>query len=435
MNTHPFLSSRWPATAAAALLLVASSSAQTFGSNFAGTYSYTDLGTPPGVPGFLGGINFDPNNPNTLWIGGSANTGAGEIFAVPISRDSTGQIVSFNGSGTSIATAPNLDGGMAFGPNGVLFVTTYSNNRLLQFLPGSTTPDKDLDLGALGVASSTGTCQFVPMGFQGAGRFKIASYNQSGWYDTVLAPDGAGTFDIVSVTPTVNTGGGPEGIVYIPGGNPGFPTDQVLVSEYAAGAVRAYEIDANGDPLVATQRDFLTGLGGAEGAVIDPVTGDFLFSTFGGGDRVLVVHGFTAPGIHCTGTVTSLGCVPRMTWSGSPSASGPNDFNLTCREVVPNVAGLLILSPTPGFTPFGPGVLCFAGQIRRRPVQISTNIGGPPSNCSTYVFTDFLSQTYLAQQGFSVGTTVFCQYVSRDGGFAPPNNLSLSEGLRFTVTP
>ena len=36
----------------------------------------------------------------------------------------------------------------------------------------------------------------------------------------------------------------------------------------------------------------MTGLGGAEGGTRDPVTGDFLFSTFGGGDRVLVVRGF-----------------------------------------------------------------------------------------------------------------------------------------------
>ena len=39
----------------------------------------------------------------------------------------------------------------------------------------------------------------------------------------------------------------------------------------------------------------ITGLDGAEGALLDPVTGDFLFSTFGGGSRVVVVRGFRAP--------------------------------------------------------------------------------------------------------------------------------------------
>lgn len=40
----------------------------------------------------------------------------------------------------------------------------------------------------------------------------------------------------------------------------------------------------------------ITGLTGAEGAAIDPLTGDFLFSTFGGGNQIVVVQGFQAPG-------------------------------------------------------------------------------------------------------------------------------------------
>ena len=40
------------------------------------------------------------------------------------------------------------------------------------------------------------------------------------------------------------------------------------------------------------------GLTGAEGAVIDPLTGDFIFSTFGGGNEIDVISGFTvAPGV------------------------------------------------------------------------------------------------------------------------------------------
>lgn len=41
--------------------------------------------------------------------------------------------------------------------------------------------------------------------------------------------------------------------------------------------------------------DFITGLTGAEGAAVDPLTGDFLFSTFGGGNQVVVVKGFVPP--------------------------------------------------------------------------------------------------------------------------------------------
>ena len=90
--------------------------------------------------------------------------------------------------------------------------------------------------------------------------------------------------------------GGPEGFVFIDdAGNPGFGVDSLLISDFSAGRISAYDLDANGDPLVATRRDFITDLTGAEGAVIDPLTGDFLFSTFGGGDRIVRVEGFVPP--------------------------------------------------------------------------------------------------------------------------------------------
>ena len=90
-------------------------------------------------------------------------------------------------------------------------------------------------------------------------------------------------------------GNGPEGVIYVAAGNPQITVPSVLVSEYSAGAVSTYEVDPNGDPIVATRRVLLSGLSGAEGALIDPVTGDFLFSTFGGGNQLVRVSGFVAP--------------------------------------------------------------------------------------------------------------------------------------------
>ncbi len=146
--------------------------------------------------------------------------------------------------------------------------------------------------GSRGGRSSVGTAQFVPSGFGGAGQFKIASYSASTWYTVGLTPDGSGTYNISSVSSPVSVTGGPEGIVYIKAGNAGFSVDGLLISEYTGGKVGAYNIDSNGDPILASRRDFLTGLTGAEGAVVDPLTGDFIFSTFGGGNQVVVVSGF-----------------------------------------------------------------------------------------------------------------------------------------------
>ena len=81
----------------------------------------------------------------------------------------------------------------------------------------------------------------------------------------------------------------------MPSGSPQFSGPSLLVSEYGVDEIAAYQVDGNGDPVIASRRAFITGLDGAEGALLDPVTGDFLFSTFGGGSRVIVVRGFRAP--------------------------------------------------------------------------------------------------------------------------------------------
>jgi len=130
------------------------------------------------------------------------------------------------------------------------------------------------------------------------------SWSAGQWYDATLTPDGSGTYAItgfvqVDVNPSIggvqNVPGGPEGFVYITAGNPLFSVNSMLIAEFSAGVVAAYDLDSDGNPLVNTRKPFVTGLSGAEGAAIDPVTGDFLFSTFGGGNQIAVVQGFLAP--------------------------------------------------------------------------------------------------------------------------------------------
>lgn len=293
------------ACAVAAVVSAAGSTAQaacagvTIDAAFAADYACNDLGSAPGVPANYGGVTFLNNN--TLLLGGAANGASGAIYSMGVTRDVDGHIVGL-GEATLFATAPNIDGGLAFGPDGVLFATGYSNNTLLQFAPGASSPGKIISLSSLGVASSVGALQFVPTGFDGAGGMKLASYNAGIFYDVSLTPDGGGFFD-VSVNSSVFIGGGPEGLVYVSGNNTGFGADSLMVSEYSTGQVGIWDIDANGNPVLGTRRTFLSGLSGAEGAVIDPVTGDFIFSTFGGGNRVLVLSGFEAPVQPPTGAI------------------------------------------------------------------------------------------------------------------------------------
>jgi hypothetical protein len=265
---------------------------------FAADYTLADLGPVAGVPEPYGGLVFKAGDPNTILLGGAANTADGGMYSVPVSRDAGGHIIGL-GAATLVAPAPYNDGGWAYGPTGVLFLSQWPINSIAQFKPGSIPgpgPDKTQDVTPLGVADSQAALQFIPSTFPGAGQLKGLSWDGGEFYTFTLAPDGSGTFDVTSATLETTLGGGPEGFVYIKNTNPGFAVDSMLVSEYSANNVAAYELDAGGNPIPATRVDFITGLDGAEGAAIDPLTGDFLFSTFlFGGSGVIVVQGFEPP--------------------------------------------------------------------------------------------------------------------------------------------
>ncbi len=296
------------AVAAASAFALSAGHAQTIAPAFASDYSLVDLGSVPQVPPSYGGITFLNGDPNTLLLGGTANVAGGAIYRIGVMRDADNHITGFSGPASFVSTAPYIDGGLAYGPNGVLFYTGYPVNTLGEIEPVGMIPAKILDLSSLGIFSSVGTVQFVPPGFPDAGAIRISSFDGGGFYSGVLSPDGAGTFDLSGAMLRSNTGGGPEGIVYVPAGAPVFAGPSVLISEYNAGQVSAYALDGNGIPDPNSRQDFITDLNGAEGAVIDPLSNDFLFSTFGGGDRVIVVRGFGAPQL-----LTLTGAVSRKT--------------------------------------------------------------------------------------------------------------------------
>jgi len=311
-----------------------SAAAQVLGPDFAFDYTITDLGAVPGVPTSYGGLLFAPGDPDVLLIGGSANTLGAGIYAAVVSRAPDGRVIGFSGDASYFLAAPGvtggIDGGLDVGPDAVLFYTTYSDNQIGQIGPNSAGPDRLIDLTPLGVAASTGTLRFVPENFAGAGRLKIGSFSTGLWYDATVAPDGNGTFDITVSSNPINLGGGLEGIAYIKVPIPGFAADSVLICDYSSGQVTAYEIDGNGDPIPATTRLFIGGLTGAEGAAIDPVTGDLFFSTFGGGDRVLRVSRFSVTA--CPADLNRDGAVDGAdlglllnAWGGS--AGEPADLN------------------------------------------------------------------------------------------------------------
>jgi hypothetical protein len=259
-------------------------------------YTCFDLGAVPGVPPQkYGGLTLTLDSCSTrLLIGGEANNPSGKLYGIDVIRDANGHVAGFKGMAQVVADAPSNDGGISFGPDKVLFFTRWPTNELQQTKFGSMLADKVTPLQDLGVAFASASLNFVPSTFPKAGAFKMVSWSGGQFYTVNIAPDANGTFDVMSVKPSVTLMGGPEGFVYVESGNPLFPKNSMLVSEWSANKIATYETDDNADPTLATRKDFIVGLKGAEGAYRDPATGDFFFSAWGQEkDRVIVVRGFT----------------------------------------------------------------------------------------------------------------------------------------------
>ena len=211
---------------------------------FAGSYTLTDLGSITGLPAQYGGLTFIDND--TILIGGNANTDAGRFYTIDVVRGVGGHITGFTGTaalygGPTGAIGNYNDGGVEFGPGGVLFMAQWNVNRLGQAKPGSTDEDKVTNLGPLGVSgSSISGLRFLPTGFPGAGLLKVVAYSSGNWYTLPYTADGTGTYNFSNATLEVTIPGAPEGIAVVPSGSALFPNPSLLISEYGAGKIAAY---------------------------------------------------------------------------------------------------------------------------------------------------------------------------------------------------
>lgn len=136
---------------------------------------------------------------------------------------------------------------------------------------------------------------------------------------------------------------------------------------------------------------------------------------------------------YCQPKTNSSACVPRISYLGAPSASGQSQFFLTANHELYNKSGIFFWSTSPASIPFAGGTLCIKAPLVRTDVQFS---GGFPQNgaCGgSYSF--HFSPAYMAEEGVVAGNTLYGQFWGRDPGFQPPNNISLSDGLSFTVGP
>ena len=204
----------------------------------------------------------------------------------------------------------------------------------------------------------------------------------------------------------------------------GAPSQLDLTGYQSDPDVQAGSVTQNGDDL----------------HMVLPITAAFAFNITGGASGTIDITGALvsdwicpAPQTYCTAKTNSLGCVPTIGTSGSPSYTNSAPFTVSATNELNLKNGLLYYGFAPLAAPFQGGIKCVASPTVRTTVQFS---GGSPSgnDCTGVYSFDFNAwiQTY-ADPSLVPGEEVFCQYWSRDP--ASFGNTNLTDAARFSVCP
>jgi hypothetical protein len=175
---------------------------------------------------------------------------------------------------------------------------------------------------------------------------------------------------------------------------------------------------------------------GAGGVYLAGQTGGSLGGTSAGGSDVWLARfgssGCQAPSTYCAALVSSSGCTPAMTSSGTPSIANPTGFMAGASNLEVGQNGLMFFGTTGQLSaPFFGGTLCVNPSLYR---LLVANAGGsgPCTGSLGYSLLDFLDHPSGGSLVIA-GQVVNCQVWTRDP--PAPATVSLSNGLEFTACP
>ncbi len=272
---------------------------------FAADYAAYDLGTVPGVPNPLGGAVVKIDEQDRLLIAGGSESPGGAIYSIGLERDACGHILGFVGTAELYATTAYVDANLVYKHPGLLVYSEWPQFYFAQLDAVATAPVRRTDLRPLGMDSTTdsgpGGLGFVPPGLAAEDELRMVTWPEGRWYHVTTEADGA-LLNVTAATQTQTLTGNPGGFAYVPAGSPGFAAQSLIVSEWnfdsTMDRVAVYDVDDQGDPMTATRREFFTRFPRPWGAYFEPVTGDYLFLSWGTGeDHVYLVQGFVPPPI------------------------------------------------------------------------------------------------------------------------------------------
>jgi hypothetical protein len=149
--------------------------------------------------------------------------------------------------------------------------------------------------------------------------------------------------------------------------------------------------------------------------------------------KATVMRFAPSPYTYCTSMTSSVGCVPRITTSGTPSISDTAPFVIGATSIINQRPGILLYSLRPDHEPLGNGVMCLKTPWKRTAPQMS---GGSATgaDCTGAFAIDFNSVIRSGlNQSLVVGATVCAQYIYRDN--PSPLGLGLTDAVRFQIRP
>jgi hypothetical protein len=266
-------------------------------------YTVYDLGPVPGVPNALGGTVVRATDHDKLLVAGASESANGAIYEIGVQRSSCGHIIGFVGTATPVATTPHVDANLVYANSSLLLYTEWPQYTMSQLSGTSTVADRRSDLRTMGMPdtgdSGPGGLGIVPPTLAAAGELRVVTWPGGRWFHVATAPDG-NLLSVSSITQTATLPNEPGGFAYVPAGSPGFTTQSLIVAEWRFDStmdrVAVYDVDAMGDPIVTTRREFFQEFPRPWGAYFEPVTGDYLFLSWGtGDDHVYIVQGFVPP--------------------------------------------------------------------------------------------------------------------------------------------
>lgn len=173
--------------------------------------------------------------------------------------------------------------------------------------------------------------------------------------------------------------------------------------------------------------------------VVDVLGNPRFFDSCGSGSSDTVDLGayeFQGSVTYGVAKTNSLGCVPAIEVVGEASVSTPSGCSIRARNVLSGRFGMLFYGLAgPDSMPFLGGTLLVDNPLRRTAIQLAS---GPsaPVDCSgeyDYDFDALIASGAVPE--LVPGVRVWAQYYSRDGGYAPPNNVGLTDAVELMICP